>query len=253
MSKILNRLIILLLFTQCILIILLQYTSPICIETPNLYKTSVWNDSLISHALGQINEDTYTNSKEAFLNSYNNGLRTFEVDLQLTSDQKVVLSYYWEKNFNNKIPTEEEFLNAKIKGKYTPLSFKDLLHIVNDYPDIWIITDSKYIDKENISTEFVEMKNTAIQENLLKVFDKFIIQIYNEEMLSIIKSIYPFENIIFTLYTRWNGDLQEFEEICKWKQGKRNKIYYDVEFSFQPRNLQYCKQIRYTYFSTYRK
>ena len=30
--------------------------------------------------------------------------------------------------------------------------------------------------------------------------------------------IYPFENMIFSLYQRWQGDQEEFEAICSWSK-----------------------------------
>ena len=72
------------------------------------------------------------NCLEGFQAMYAQGVRVFEADLRMTSDQKVVLRHDWRKGWQRgiretSIPTLEEFLNAPILGKYTPLSFQDLL------------------------------------------------------------------------------------------------------------------------------
>ena len=43
-------------------------------------------DNVVVHALGRIDNATYTNSREALENSYQNGSRTLECDLIVTSD-----------------------------------------------------------------------------------------------------------------------------------------------------------------------
>ncbi len=174
-----------------------------------------WEGSkIIGHAFFNIDGEAYTNSKEAFLNGYNLGVRTFEVDMELSKDNKLVLIHNWE---NDNILTEEEFLKTKIKGKYTPLAFTDLLDFLASYPDIWIVTDTKYIKEELVKKEFEEMVRIAKETSRTELLNKLVIQIYNEEMYDTVKNIYPFNNIIFTLYQRWDGsDINEFEKICKW-------------------------------------
>lgn len=191
--------------------------------------------TLIGHAFGNVDGIAYTNSLEAFQENYARGIRTFEVDFQFTSDREIVLSHYWDGRLQkgiseNNIPTKEKFLNTKILEKYTPLSFKELLYLINEYPDIWIITDSKYTDKATIQEEFSKMIEIAKEENLEKSLNRFIIQIYNEEMLESIKEIYSFETYIFTLYTRWGGSLEEYKKIVDWCY--ENDIKYITMWNF---------------------
>lgn len=182
----------------------------------------VWADTVLCHAMGAIGTDTYTNSLEAFEASYQAGFRTFEVDLLMTSDGEVVLMHDWNKAMQpdfekGYIPTLEEFLQAPILGKYTPLSFRDLLTIAVEHPDIYIVTDSKYTDLETVSAEFSKMLSDAESMDCTEVFDRFIVQLYREEMYDCINKIYPFNQYIFTLYQRWEGeDMEELEEICRW-------------------------------------
>ena len=53
---------------------------------------------LIAHAAGGIDRFPYTNSKEAYLNSYKNGFRLFEIDISITSDEKLVARHDWKKS-----------------------------------------------------------------------------------------------------------------------------------------------------------
>ena len=184
-----------------------------------IYISSIkitWRDDLlIGHAFGEVDGDTYTNSKEAFNAAYSRGIRLFEVDFQLTADNKIVLCH----DFLDGPETEEQFLNTKIKNKYTPLSLLDLLKIMHEYPDIYIVLDSKYDDEENIKLEFNEMKNVAIENNLLETFNRVIVQVYSEQMYEYVNRIYPFPKYIFTLYKRYEdkiSDMKDLEYITSW-------------------------------------
>lgn len=52
---------------------------------------SVRGPILIAHALGGVDSNTYTNSLEAFQQSYKNGFRVFETDVMEAGDGSLVL------------------------------------------------------------------------------------------------------------------------------------------------------------------
>lgn len=198
---------------------------PTGLEHQAKIKDKKWHgDTLVSHALGKIDGYTCTNSFEAFESNYAKGHRTFEVDLCLTQDRKVVLAHDWHHNADiqkqvwtkQMPPTEAEFKSAKIYNHLTPLSYTELLQLMNDYTDIWIITDTKNKDKELVEIQFRYMVDTAVSLGMETVLDRIIIQIYNEEMYYVVNTIYPFNSYIFTLYQRWNGDKAELIKICRW-------------------------------------
>ncbi|XME01064.1 phosphatidylinositol-specific phospholipase C/glycerophosphodiester phosphodiesterase family protein [Lachnospiraceae bacterium C1.1] len=168
----------------------------------------------ICHALGSIDEYSYTNSKEAFLQNYEKGYRVFEIDIKITSDDELVLFHSWRNkdikkilgierdSDENKEPlSSEEFLGAKIYGKYTPLSFEDFTKIIKDYPDCYIVIDGKYgaEESEEISREYEKIYSTIMQY-APEMIDHFIPQIYFEDMLDMIMDVYSWNSIIYTWY-----------------------------------------------------
>lgn len=176
---------------------------------------------LIGHSFGSIDGCGYTGSLEAFQKKYEQGLRVFEVDFAVAADGNIVLRHDWDVALqegisSENIPTSEEFKKIPIHGKFTPLTFVDLLQLMKEYPDIWIVTDSKDVGEAEVRAEFEEMVREAEEAGMLDVLDRFVVQIYNEAMYDVVKEVYPFSDYIFTLYQRWNGDLNEFENICKW-------------------------------------
>ena len=169
----------------------------------------------VAHAMGAIDGNTYTNSYEAFLSNYQLGHRVFEVDLSLTDDNEIVLAHdadQWHKdatvqlsnteNLPNSIAstfTYDNFMSSLWYDKYHSLDLKSLFYLMQAYPDIYIITDSKYTDKTTVRSEFDEIVKLAlsIDESLL---DRLVIQIYHPEMLDWIMEIHPWKSVIYTLY-----------------------------------------------------
>lgn len=165
---------------------------------------------VICHALGRTQEgDTLTNSLEAFQYNYMRGQRVFEADVQITSDGKMVLRHDWVSGLGQEeafgwteedswAVTAEEFLSSPIYGKYTPLSLEDWFAIMREYPDIWFVTDIKYSNE--VEAQFSLFRDTAIENGYEDVLSRVIVQIYYKEMYDEVMKVYPFENLIWTLY-----------------------------------------------------
>lgn len=185
-------------------------------------ERNLWRgDTAIAHALGAIDGFVYTNSLEAFEKSYALGFRTFEADMLQTVDGEVILTH----DLENPGVTGKEFLQTPILGQYTAMSFEDLCRLMEEYPDIWVVTDTKYADTASVKKEFTSMRHTGVSSvSTEDTLNRFIIQIYNENMYETVREIYPFQSYIFTLYQRWNGDAEEFTDICRWCRANRVEV-----------------------------
>lgn len=214
----------------CILLILLifsgyYFTNAIIIN----YKIAASTTNYVAHALGGIDNNSYTNSKEALENSYASGFRFFEVDLNFTSDNKLVLVHGWNKNdyvkhlgleYNEKNPIMdyETFMNIKIKGKYTPISFKHLVEFMINHKDMYVMIDiGSKSEKETkkIYTKIVEDANYDA-----KVLQRLIVDGHTTKMIETIKKIYDFK--LINLYWADNKDREKkiynkeaFVKYCK--------------------------------------
>ncbi|MDR2084441.1 MAG: hypothetical protein LBP67_05550 [Bacteroidales bacterium] len=128
------------------------------------------NDVIIAHAGGAIDGYLYTNSLEAMNLSYEKGCRLFELDLLLTSDNKLVAAHTWSdfKNFTgypeiNDTPlTEEEFMSRKIYGKYTPMNMDMINKWFKTHNDAILITDK--INKPALLYKYFDYKDRLIME-----------------------------------------------------------------------------------------
>lgn len=174
------------------------------------HRESLGENHLIAHALGGIGGKPYSNSLEAFIENYNKGIRIFEVDLSITSDGYVVCRHDWNTslysfleqevlNENDEAITLEEFYSQPIFGKYTNITFEELLYVLLDYEDAYIVLDTKSTDESGIINEY-SLLTDVVKSVDSKLFERIIPQIYNREMLSIIKEYFDFPTIFYTLY-----------------------------------------------------
>lgn len=178
---------------------------------PDAYKQTNLNydwaqdGTLIAHGMGSLDIDgelhDYTNSREAFEANYAKGLRVFEVDFLLTSDGALVSAHDWERYGVDSPMTLMEFQQASFQdGKITQLTGADIIDLLIEYQDIYIVTDSKYTDMVSYQLEFNQLVYLAQQKNALEVLDRVIVQIYNQGMYDLIYDIYPWKSVIYTMY-----------------------------------------------------
>ncbi len=171
-------------------------------------------NTLVAHALGSVDGEAGLNCLEGFTASYEAGIRVFEADLRMTSDGALVLRHDWIGGLQEgvdptRIPTLEEFKAKKLKGKYTPLSFRDLLLLMVRYPDICVITDTKFTDTEAVDRQFRAIVDEAHALGLSYLFDRFIVQIYSPEHFEVVDGIHHFPCYIYTLYQDYFGKTED--------------------------------------------
>jgi glycerophosphoryl diester phosphodiesterase len=181
-----------------------------------------WVDTvppLIAHAFGGIDGNTYTNSREAFLYNYDRGYRIFEVDFGLTSPENTLVAVHEMKEWREmtgRYDLDEldydSFKSEPLCGQYTSMDYKDVIDLMVEYPDIYIVTDSKYTDRSSVLLEFSQLVRYA-EDTDPSVLDRIIPQIYHEEMLEWVMDVYSFKSVIYTLYqVEWTSD--EVEQFC---------------------------------------
>lgn len=181
---------------------------------------------MIGHAMGGLEDGNYSNSLEAFETNYKKGIRVFEADFSVTSDNVLILRHDWTKSRGQKglikyegyIPTYEEFMYTPLYGKYTPLSCADLIELMLEYEDIYVVTDTKDGEYDKVVTEFQMILDCATKLDALSCLDRFIVQLYNDEMYDAVVSVYPFKSMIYTVYQRGTDNFEQLCQFCVEKQ-----------------------------------
>ena len=179
---------------------------------------------LIAHAFGEVDNKIETNSKEAFINAWQDGFRVVEGDFTYTSDGVLVVRHDFEKDGSYArldIPTtgdvvmdSQTYMNSPIIFTQTPMRAVDLLYLMAEYPDMYLVTDTKNTDKATVQRQFRDLKNIAVNIGHPEVLERIIPQLYNKEMISWVKEIHSFENWIFTLYLYAYPDYDDIASYC---------------------------------------
>ncbi len=133
-------------------------------------------DTFIAHAGGSINNHVYTNSLESLEKNYSLGARYFELDLLLTSDNKIVAAHDWDSwkqrtKYDGAIPPSlKDFLKLKIDEKFTPLSEIEIIDWFDKHPETILVTDK--LDNALL-----------IKDRLKKIQGNLIIELFTEKSI----------------------------------------------------------------------
>lgn len=191
-----------------------------------------FKEKLIIHSLGEYRNFVYVDTLEPLKYWYfEKKMHLFEADFLLSRDNHLILAHDF-KDFQVE-PTLEEFKKSKGKGNSTRMIFEDLVLFMEENKDVYIITDTKYKDIQRIEIEFNEM--TSILNNHKELYDRFIIEIYNERMFFFLKEKYKvFKYYVFTLYQRWEPPwgLKDLEGIFSFIHKFKDKINGILFFDF---------------------
>lgn len=180
------------------------------LQNKSIFQKESKNSQIVAHALGGIEKDSGTNSREAFIENYKNGIRFFEVDLSLTKDGSVV-AFHEGNEFNIGLDKKlsevslEEFKKHKFFGKYTLLDFQNILDLMKEYKDVYIITDTGE-DLSVLLSKIVSLSKNYYPEAL----DRMIPQIYRENDLRMVDKLFDFKDLIYTLYRTSDNDEKVF-------------------------------------------
>lgn len=202
------------------------------VQYPILDYSWLEDNHTIAHAFGGIEEYTYTNSLEAFEANYAAGHRLFEVDFMLTTDDITVAGHDWahfysitgretDENGEAAPLSLEEYLSSSIYGKFTPLTWCDIVELMAEHPDMYIVTDTKDTVDPMITTTFTQIVKEAQAVNP-DILDRIIPQIYNNEMYDIIMDIYPWKSLIYTCYNQ--GDEFSYDNVYAFASSRGIKV-----------------------------
>lgn len=210
------------------------------------------NYNIITHALGGLDGYTYLNSRESFINHYDKGCRFFEVDLSQTSDGVWVCRHNWKEPMGQwegdkkKVLSAEEFLNTPIYGKYTPMSFEDLLKLLDEYPDAFVTIDSKQYTVRNYQRtleDYAQYREIAINAGLEHTLGQIIPELYNSAMYSGTTLVYKFPAYLYSLWQEYSiEELNDIADFCQANQIQAVSLYCeywseDVQKIFDERDI----------------
>ncbi len=196
----------------------------LAVPTQALAAQWTQGNPLIAHALGEVDGKIETNSKEAFIASWENGYRVLEADFVYTSDGALVVRHdfdvdgsYYRLEIEPGSPLvmdSKTFQNEKIIYEQTPMTAADLMYLMTQYTDVYLVTDTKDTEEQTVKKQFTDLKAIANNIGHPEILDRLIPQIYHEEMLVWIQEIYDFPQWIYTLYQQNDVDYAAVADFC---------------------------------------
>lgn len=162
-------------------------------------------NGLVAHAGGSIDGIAGTNTSEAIIENYKLGHRVFEMDFNLTTDGRLVCVHDWP-SYSGPLSVED-FLKIKIADRFAATELKDVFELMMVHKDMYIVTDTKSFDytEEEIAQQFRQFYQLA-EELDISLLDRVIPQIYDQKTYEILKKVYPFKSVIYTLYASPDND-----------------------------------------------
>jgi len=152
----------------------------------------------VAHAFGSIDGHIYTNTLEAFQRNYGRGFRVFEVDVVRLGDGTALLAhdglegnYGLTKSFRE--ATWADIAGHKYKGRYTILRSQDLVGLLREHPDIYVILDSKWSRLEIYRTFLRQAPERGLRERIFP-------HVEDQAELNAFRTAYPLQNYVVALY-----------------------------------------------------
>ena len=173
------------------------------------------NVTIIAHACGGIDSNSYTNSAEALDNCISSGCEAVEIDFRFTSDSVLVCAHDWKNHHFDAPPTLNDFKKRKIKGKYTPMTAKEALAKLASTP-IYLVIDTK---ENDVTSVYKEIEQIVSSLDSATGYKKMLVpQVYSKENFTAIQKISEYQNWIFTVYKlhpRTDGEFEDIANFCK--------------------------------------
>ena len=145
----------------------------------------------IAHALGPT-EPSGSNTLDTFFRGLKLGFQFFEVDLTVTTDGSLICFHGDNEQERDHLSLSQYLSLAKNSG-YKPCFFSDLVAILREHPDIYLVLDVK-----NRFSDIYSLIRSSVSEPA--VSQRLIPQIYNFDQLKIIRADDFFLGEIFTSY-----------------------------------------------------
>lgn len=169
-------------------------------------------EKVIAHGGGCYEGYETTNSVEAVNNAIANGFKIIELDMDLSTDNKIIMLHDWDRTAQNyfgetfpKKLSQSQFTRLTVYGRFEVLTIEKLAGILENHKDIRIVTDTKGNNIELL---------TAVAEQYPKLLDRFIPQIYDYSQWSRVKDL-GYRDVIFTMYAMADPDLDKLAGFAK--------------------------------------
>ncbi len=191
----------------------------------------------VIHGGGQIGGYEKSNSLEAIQKSISEGGRILEIDFNFTRDGELACIHKWMNYYAPNYIQDYEplslyrFKKAKIFNKFTPLDLDDLMKIMEENVETYLVTDIK--DDNIIALELISSKYPHM-------IDRIIPQAYSKEEVPLIKDL-GYKNIILTFYNMPYDEVMKTSDLVNF--AKENNLF-AFTFSYELANEWFVNELK---------
>ena len=198
----------------------LAYPRPVPLQTQSLVDAYT-PYGYIAHAGGGYDGRTYTNSLDAFEFNYARGFRVFELDFVVLADGTVLaahtgLEHYYGLTKPFTEATWAEIAGNKFDGKYTIMRSNEVVQLLRDHPDAYVILDTKY-QHDHIFRRFVSQTGGAHA-----LMDRVLPHIMDQAELDLYRNSWPLRNYMIALYRTQRSNLFDDPEVIRFIRDNRS-------------------------------
>lgn len=157
----------------------------------------------VAHALGSPPDGTlYTNSREAFEESYRRGFRAFEADLVRLKDGKTLVAHdlrreHYGLSEDEELAdlTSEQMRGRRFDGRYEPLFEDDLIDLLVTHDDATVLLDTKgpIRDQVAIARGLADRAPDDVRRRIVP-------HVHFQEHLDALRRLDAFEGFVLALY-----------------------------------------------------
>jgi hypothetical protein len=175
----------------------------------------------IAHAAGGYDGRTYTNSLDAFEFNYARGFRVFELDFVVLGDGTVLAAHNGlESYYGLTKPFDQaswaEIAGNKFDGRYTIMRSNEVVQLLRDHPDAYVILDTKY-QHDHIFRRFVSQTGGAHA-----LMDRVLPHIKDQAELDLYRNTWPLRNYMIALYRTQASNRYDDPEAVQFIRNNRS-------------------------------
>ena len=175
----------------------------------------------IAHAAGGYDGRTYTNSLDAFEFNYARGFRVFELDFVVLGDGTVLAAHNGlERYYGLTKPFDQaswaEIAGNKFDGRYTIMRSNEVVQLLRDHPDAYVILDTKY-QHDHIFRRFVSQTGGAHA-----LMDRVLPHIKDQAELDLYRNTWPLRNYMIALYRTQASNRYDDPEAVQFIRNNRS-------------------------------
>ncbi len=178
-------------------------------------RTWTKEHDVVVHAAGMVDGYAMTNSREAFLLSYEKGARVFEIDLEATADGKAVCVHDWDmykqQTGLDSVPSLDLFRESLIYDNYHGMDIEDLFTLMESHQDAWVVFDKIQSDER---ADVMIPQIIEAEKKHPGVLERCIVQFFDKTNFEYIDNLHHFDHYAFTTYRHATYDFEYMGVFC---------------------------------------